>query len=55
MTHQKSKIDPKAPAANGFKYKPQWAIVLHCTDEQHQKQTFEQMQAQGFKVKVLTV
>lgn len=51
----KAKLDPKAPGKNGFKYKQKYGIVVHCTDEQHQAQTYERLRKLGLKLKVVAV
>lgn len=45
----------KAPGRNGFKYKPRFGIIVVCTDEQHQQETYGRLKAQGYKVRVVCV
>lgn len=49
------KIDPKAPAKNGFKYQPKFGVIIICDDETHQKNTYERLNKQGYKAKVVVV
>lgn len=43
------------PGKNGFAYRPQWAVLIVCTGEEHQKEVFERLRAMGYDLKVLTV
>lgn len=49
------KVDPKAPAKNGFKYKPKFGVIVNCDDENHQKYVYEQLNQQGYSLKVVVV
>lgn len=49
------KVDPKAPARNGFKYKPKFGVIVNCDDESHQKNVYEQLTEQGYNLKVVVV
>lgn len=40
---------------NGFKYKPQYGVVVICDDENHQQHIYETLKNQGLKLKVVTV
>lgn len=40
---------------NGFKYKPQYGVIVICNDENHQKIIYETLKNQGLKLKVVTV
>lgn len=41
---------------NGFKYRPQFAVIVVCPDEQGQKQTFEQLKRAGYdRLRVVSV
>ena len=45
----------KAPAKNGFKYKPKFGLIIECADEAQQQQVFEQLKKLGYKAKVVIV
>lgn len=50
----------KTPSAkplgkNGFKYRPQWGLVILCKDEGHQAQLHRRLVADGHKVRVVAV
>jgi hypothetical protein len=45
----------KIPGINGYKYKQQYAVVVICDDESHQKNTFQKLSELGFKLKVVVV
>ena len=49
------KVDPKAPARNGFKYKPKFGVIINCDDETHQKSVYDQLNTQGYSLKVVVV
>ncbi|WP_179288370.1 hypothetical protein [Psychrobacter sp. JB193] len=49
------KVDPKAPARNGFKYKPKFGVIINCDDENHQKNVYDQLNTQGYSLKVVVV
>lgn len=45
-----------APAQKpGFKYKPQFGVVVICKDERDQARTYNRLQRAGYKLKVVTV
>lgn len=45
-----------APAPKpGFKYKPQFGVVVVCKDERDQERTYTRLQRAGYKLKVVTV
>ncbi|ENX20179.1 hypothetical protein F892_03102 [Acinetobacter vivianii] len=48
-------LNPKAPAKNGYKYKPQWGVLIHCKDEKHQQAIYEKNKSKGLKCKVLSL
>ncbi|WP_419348303.1 hypothetical protein [Acinetobacter defluvii] len=52
MTNQ---VDKKAPARNGYQYKPQWGVLVVCTNEKHQQSIYEQNKAKGLKCKVVSL
>jgi len=43
------------PGRNGFKYRPQWAVIVVCDDEDHQRTTYETLQAMGLRLRVVAV
>lgn len=45
----------KTPGKNGFKYRPQFAVIVLCTDETQQAQVYENLRAQGYPCKVVAV
>ncbi|MEX3690075.1 hypothetical protein AB3X91_03470 [Paraburkholderia sp. BR14263] len=45
----------KPPGINGFKYKPQYGIVVVCRDEAQQQQAYRALNQQGYKLKVVCV
>ena len=48
-------VDPKAPAKNGYKYKPKHGVIVNCDNEQHQKAVYEALKAQDYNIKVVAV
>nr|DAF88205.1 MAG TPA: threonine dehydratase regulatory domain protein [Myoviridae sp. ctwSu1] len=55
MATQKPTLNPKAPAKNGFNYKPKFGLIIQCDDEDHQQTIFEQLKQLGYKAKVVVV
>ena len=55
MSTQKPTLDPKAPAKNGFKYKPKFGLIIQCDDEPRQQTVFEHLKSLGYKAKVVVV
>lgn len=55
MLNNPQKIDPKAPAKNGYTYKPKFGLIIQCESETHQQTVFEQLKQLGYKVKVVVV
>ncbi len=45
----------RPPARNGYKYKPQFGIIVMCRDEAEQKRRYEQLSTKGWGLKVVTV
>lgn len=45
----------KHPGRNGFKYRPQFGLIIQCSDEADQQQTYARLRRQGFKLKVVCV
>jgi len=51
LTMEKPPLGP-----NGFKYRPQFAVIVVCADEQDQKRTFEQLKRAGYeRLRVVSV
>lgn len=50
-----AKVDPKAPAKNGFKYQPKYGVIVTCDDETHQQQVYDDLKSQGYTLKVVVV
>lgn len=40
---------------NGFKYKPQFGLIIVCKDEAEQQKRYAELVRQGYKVKVVAV
>ena len=45
----------KALGKNGFKYREQYGVIVMCSTEKHQAQTYEALRRRGLKCKVVTV
>ena len=45
----------KPPAKPGFKYRPQFAVIVICTDERDQTRAYNQLRQGKRPVKVVTV
>ena len=45
----------KPPGRNGFKYRPQFGLIVRCQDEADQKRVFEDLTAKGYSPKVVCV
>lgn len=45
----------KTPGRNGFKYKPQYGIIVICSSEKEQQTLFKKLQKLGLKLRVATV
>jgi len=43
------------PGQNGFKYKPQFGVIIICPDETAQQRAFETLKSSGHKVRVVCV
>jgi len=44
----------KAPGRNGFKYKPQFGLIIVCKDEKEQARLYEKFKGR-FSCRVVTV
>jgi hypothetical protein len=51
------KLEPAAKplGKNGFKYKPQYGLVIKCRDEAQQQRLYATLLGQGLKAKVVCV
>ena len=47
--------DRKAPARNGYRYRPQYGLIVPCKDEADQQRVFERLTRQGYQPKVVCV
>ncbi|WEE79563.1 hypothetical protein LZ683_09485 [Comamonas testosteroni] len=43
------------PGENGFKYRPQFGLVINCKDESEQQKIYARLMKQGLKLKVVCV
>ena len=48
-------VKSPAPAKPGFKYKPQFGVIVICTSEAEQKRVYGRLLKQGHNLKVVTV
>jgi len=46
---------PPAKKSSGFKYKPQFGVIVVCKDERDQERVYNQLRRGPRKVKVVTV
>jgi hypothetical protein len=47
---------PQKPLGkNGYKYRSQFGVIVTCSDEQHQKQVYEQLKSLELQCKVVVV
>ncbi len=53
--HASTTLDPKAPAKNGFNYKPKFGVIITCDDESHQEKVFNRIKKLGYTAKVVVV
>lgn len=49
------KAEPRILGANGFKYRQQYGIIVHCKNERDQARTYNVLTRRGLKCKVVTV
>ena len=40
---------------SGFSYKEQYAVIVMCKDEEDQKEVYNRLSAEGYKLKVVAV
>lgn len=45
----------KRPGENGFRYRPQYGLVVVCKDELHQRRVYARLQKLGLGPKVVCV
>lgn len=45
----------KIPGKNGFKYRPQFGVIVTCADETEQEKIYTALRAQGLACKVVAV
>lgn len=45
----------KASAKIGFKYRPQFGVIVICASEAEHQKVYRQLASQGYKVKVVCV
>ncbi|ABO60649.1 hypothetical protein NX868_19425 [Burkholderia thailandensis] len=48
-------LPAKQPGRNGYKYKPQFGIVVICRNETDQQAIYHVLRKQGYKLKVVCV
>ncbi|WP_198432645.1 hypothetical protein [Burkholderia ubonensis] len=51
----KMPLPVKQPGRNGYKYKPQYGVVVVCRDEAEQQAAYQALRKQGYKLKVVCV
>ena len=50
-----AKSPDKLPGANGFKYRPQYGLIVACKDEAEQQRRYARLQRLGYAPKVVCV
>jgi hypothetical protein len=45
----------KPPGKNGFKYREQYGVIILCENARAQERLFNNLKAQGYKPRVVTV
>ena len=50
-----AKSPDKLPGANGFKYRPQYGLIVACKDEAEQKRRYARLLRLGYAPKVVCV
>ncbi|WP_143326102.1 hypothetical protein [Vandammella animalimorsus] len=53
--HTMQKENTQPLGKNGFKYKPQFGLIIVCKDEAEQQKRYAALVRQGYKVKVVAV
>jgi hypothetical protein len=51
----KTLLPAKQPGRNGYKYKPQFGLVVVCRDEAEQQAAYQALRKQGYTLKVVCV
>ena len=46
---------PAPPGRNGFKYRPQFGLVILCRDEPHQAELHRRLSKDGHRMRVVSV
>lgn len=54
-TESRQRAARRTPGRNGYRYKPQWAVVVVCRDETHQAAVFNRLQRSGYTLRVVSV
>lgn len=49
------KAETRILGANGFKYRQQFGVIVHCKNERDQARTYNVLIRRGLKCKVVTV
>ena len=52
---QRAKKAPAPPGRNGYKYRPQFGLIVPCRDEAHQEQLYNRLVKMGLSPRVVTV
>lgn len=55
QSQQTPSLADNAPGINGFKYKPQFGVIVVCKDEVEHRSVYERLRAEGYKCKVVRV
>ena len=45
----------KNPEPGGFKYRPQYGVIVICESEVHQERVYRKLQKEGLEVRVVCV
>lgn len=55
MHHTLPPLPEKAPGKNGFRYKPQYGVIVICRDEAEHMVMLTKLQSMGLKCKAVRV
>lgn len=47
--------NPNPPGKNGYRYREQYGVVVICDDAEHQERVYNELLAQGLKLRVVVV